>query len=57
MRYAFLSKSRHQKLDPQQKNLGSVALEQGDLIPANCGFKGLTLQISSSLITAIRAVA
>jgi hypothetical protein len=41
LRYAFLSKSRHQKLNPQWKNLGSVALEQGDLILANCGFKGL----------------
>jgi hypothetical protein len=41
MRYAFLSKSRHQKLNPQWKNLGSVALERGHLILANCGFKGL----------------
>jgi hypothetical protein len=41
MRYSFLSTSRHQKLNPQWKNLGSVALERGDLIPASCGFKEL----------------
>jgi hypothetical protein len=45
MRYDFLNKSKHKNLNPQWKNLGSVALERGDLIPANCGFKGLSKNI------------
>jgi hypothetical protein len=41
MRYDFLNKSKHKKLNPQWKNFSTVTLEQGDLNLANCGFKGL----------------
>jgi hypothetical protein len=40
-KYDFLNKCKHKNLNPRWKNLSSVALERGDLIPASRGFKGL----------------